>query len=160
MIFAADPGINGALALYDGQKLEVRPMPVMERIVSGKPRRAIDEFGVSTLFGWARMMGAETFILEQVNGMPGQSGPAAFTFGYGVGVLVSAAIAHEMRIERVAPVRWKSAMRCPADKRGARARASEVFPGAAHLWSRQKDDGKAEAALLAAWGWLTRGELG
>jgi crossover junction endodeoxyribonuclease RuvC len=157
VILAADPGLTGALALYDGRRLEVRDMPTLTRIVSGKPRKALDEQGVHDLFGWARMMDATTFVIEQVNGMPGQSGPAAFTFGYGVGVLTACAVAHGFAIERVAPARWKAAMNCPADKRAARARASELLPAYSSLWSRQKDDGRAESSMLALWGWLTRG---
>ena len=40
----------------------------------------------------------------------------------------------------------------PADKDGARARASQLLPWAAHQWARAKDDGKAEASLIALYG--------
>jgi crossover junction endodeoxyribonuclease RuvC len=37
-------------------------------------------------------------------------------------------------------------------KDGARARAMEVFPWNVDLFKRVKDDGRADAALIAAWG--------
>jgi hypothetical protein len=37
----------------------------------------------------------------------------------------------------------------PAGKDGARARASQLIPSAAHHWPLKKHDGRAEAALLA-----------
>ena len=43
-------------------------------------------------------------------------------------------------------------MAIPKAKDGARARASELLPSYSHLWQRVKDDGRAEAALIALWG--------
>jgi hypothetical protein len=40
----------------------------------------------------------------------------------------------------------------PAAKDGARARASQLLPGAADQWPLVKHDGRAEAALIALWG--------
>ncbi|MBC7907617.1 MAG: hypothetical protein H7Y60_12860 [Rhodospirillaceae bacterium] len=40
----------------------------------------------------------------------------------------------------------------PADKDGARARASQLLPAHAGLWCRAKYDGRAEAALIAYYG--------
>lgn len=157
MILAADPGLSGALALYDGTELQVIDMPTMLRSVAGKDRRVIDERGVLDHMELAALLGATVCLIEQVNGMPGQSGPAAFTFGYGAGVLATAAMAYRIPVERVPPARWKAAMQCPSDKTLARARASEVLPSYAHLWTRKKDDGRSEAGLLAVYGWLTRG---
>ena len=52
----------------------------------------------------------------------------------------------------VAPLKWKRALGVPADKDGARARASQLLPAHAGLWCRVKDDGRAEAALIAYYG--------
>lgn len=145
--------------MYDGESLYVTDMPTYVAVVSGKNRTRIAEAGVRDAFDIALLYGVDTFVIEQVGGMPSQSAPAAFTFGYGVGLLTAFAIAAGMRIERVAPSSWKAALRVPADKRAARARASEILPAWSHLWPLQKHDGRAEAAMLAHWGWLTRGKL-
>lgn len=156
MILACDPGLHGAFAYTDGITLAVRDMPTREAIVSGKPRRAISEEGVANMLRSCRR-NASILVIEQVNGMPGQSGPAAFTFGYGVGIVTGAAVALGYRIEKVAPSRWKGAMAVPADKNAARAKATTLWPGYGHLWLRKKDDGRAESAIMALYGWQVFG---
>lgn len=152
IILAADPGLDGGLAEYDSERrtLDVGAMPTYKKdIRGGKSRRFMDEENTWARMQRARVLGAELFIGERVGGLPGQSAAGAFTFGYGCGALFAFARALGFRIERVEPSIWKRAMRCPADKQAARARASELFPRHSHLWPLKGDDGKAEAALLA-----------
>ena len=160
MILACDPGLSGALAVYDGKSLDVRDMPTFTAKAGARQtdRKFIDEANAVRMIQNCRR-GASIFLIEQVGGIPGQSAPAAFTFGYGVGVVLTAARCAGYRIERVAPATWKSALKVPADKRAARARASELLPAYSGLWARQKDDGRAEAAMLALYGWQVFGSL-
>lgn len=155
-ILAVDPGITGALAWTDGFALSVRDMPTEQAMVNRKERRIISPTGLDSMLRTARLH-SEILVIEQVGGMPGQSGPAAFTFGYGTGLLTGMARVLGYRVETVAPARWKGAMGCPADKDGARARASEAWPRWAGLWARKMDHGRAEAALLALYGWKVFG---
>ena len=148
------------MAIYDGRDLFVHDMPTHMVVVSRKDRRAIDERATLDRVQRASLFGAQILVIEQVSGMPGQSGPAAFTFGYGVGVVTTAALACGMTVERVAPSRWKAALGLKsADKAAARKLAAEMFPAQAALFARVKDDGRAEAVLIAKYGWLTRGAL-
>ncbi len=39
----------------------------------------------------------------------------------------------------------------PQGKDGSRLRVSELMPAYAECWRRAKDDGRAEAALIALW---------
>jgi crossover junction endodeoxyribonuclease RuvC len=156
MIVGVDPGLHGALAWTDGYALAVRDMPTREAIVSGKPRLAICPVGVERMLRTLRIHSTH-IVIEQVSGMPGQSGPAAFTFGYGVGLIIGIGQTLGYEIEQVHPSRWKAAMNVPASKDGARARASQAWPRYAGLWTRKKDDGRAEASLIALYGWQTRG---
>ena len=160
MIAACDPGINGALATYDGERLTVLDLPTYVRAAGsrGKDRRFLDEAQLARMIGDAAMV-CDWLVLEQVGGIPGQSAPSAFTFGRGVGVIIGAAIACSLAREEVHPATWKSALRVPADKRAARARASEILPAWSGLWTLAKHDGRAEAALLAYYGWQTKGPL-
>jgi crossover junction endodeoxyribonuclease RuvC len=158
MILAVDPGLTGGLAWTDGRALSVRDMPTRQAPVNGRDRKVISEDGVFSLLRTARIH-SEILLIEQVGGMPGQSGPAAFTFGYGVGVIIGAAVALGYRIERVAPARWKGAMGVPSNKDAARALAAERWPEHATLFKRKMDDGRAEASLIAAYGWQVFGRL-
>lgn len=56
----------------------------------------------------------------------------------------------------VSPAKWKRDLRLSADKGASRRRAIELWPSWAELFARVKDDGRAEAALIAHW-WLTKG---
>ena len=58
----------------------------------------------------------------------------------------------KLTIERVAPQKWKRALAVPADKDGARARASVLLPKHSGHWPLKKHDGRAEAALIALYG--------
>ncbi|TYO91448.1 hypothetical protein [Oceanicella actignis] len=63
-------------------------------------------------------------------------------------MLFSAGIA----VREVTPAQWKRSLNVPADKAAARRRADEFFPDDAHQWTRARDDGRAEAALIAWYG--------
>jgi hypothetical protein len=52
----------------------------------------------------------------------------------------------------VDPSTWKKSMHLSADKNASRALASQYFPDSADQWSRVRDDGRAEAALIAYYG--------
>lgn len=155
MIVAVDPGVSGAIALNDWQsgRLEVIPMPVQHRYVAGRKLRTVIDEGevISTLAAFAAM-GATHLFIEQVQGLPGQSAPAAFAFGQSYGAVRVAGMAAGLILEAVPPSVWKAALKVPKDKRAARQRASEMIPTHRHLWSMAKDDGLAEAALLSLYG--------
>lgn len=157
MILGCDPGLDGALALYDGRELLLFDMPTEVVMVNRRERRAVWPQGAIVALKTYALMGAEILVIEQVSGMPGQSGPAAFTFGFGVGIVTAAALAAGLKFERVHPSTWKAALGVPADKAAARRIAAERFPESAAMFTRVKDDGRAEAALIALWGQMTRG---
>jgi hypothetical protein len=56
----------------------------------------------------------------------------------------------------VSPAKWKKALGLSADKGASRRRAIELWPERAQWFARVKDDGRAEAALIAYW-WLQHG---
>jgi len=72
-----------------------------------------------------------------------------FNFGRATGILEGLIIAQFWPLESVMRHHWKREMRCPKDKDGARARASQLLPKHAHNWPLKKHDGRAEAALIA-----------
>lgn len=157
MILACDPGLEGAFALWRpaGPALQVVDMPTFERSTSKGTRKAVDEGKVVDLMMTWASLGADRLFIELVSGLPGQSGPAAFNFGYGVGVVRAAALAAGMAVKEIPPVVWKRAMRVPSGPKksaAVRAIASDALPNFRNLWPLQKHDGRAEAALLALYG--------
>ena len=147
MILAIDPGMQGALCFHDPRSGEfvIEDMPIGYSTY----RRIIDQPGLLEMIRGFAARGATQMWLEKVGGRPGQSGSAAFNFGAGYGCLSMAGLACGMTIEAVPPATWKAAMAVTRNKAGCRERASFLVPSHAHMFTRGKDDGRAEAALLA-----------
>ena len=90
--------------------------------------------------------------LERVHAMKGQGVSSCFNFGTGFGIIQGALSAKRVPFHLITPQEWKKHHRLGRDKGAARGMASRLFPSEAHLFSRVKDDGRAEAALIAAFG--------
>jgi crossover junction endodeoxyribonuclease RuvC len=144
-ILGIDPGLTGGLALLCGEELAAIPMPVLT--LNGKGE--IDLAAVrATLSVWDP---AHAWI-EQQQAMPRQGVASSFRTGQNYGDLRGFLVASLVPFSIVRPAVWKKAMSVPADKGAAIAIATRTFPAFSHLWSRKKDDGVAEAALIAAYG--------
>lgn len=144
-----DPGASGALSIYDGSDLIIYDMPVYE-IKKGKTvRKKVDFNGVRKVL---RTYKIDHVYIENVSAQFGNGAAAAFSFGWGCACIENAVIVSGIPYTYVTPQSWKKAMGCPADKDAARQRASQLLPQFAHNWDRKKDDGRAEAALIALYG--------
>lgn len=151
-LVAVDPGIHGALAFYDPKlgRLDVADMPTI--VGRGRNVLIIDQVELCATLETYHDLGYQRMFIEKVGGMPGQSAPRAFNFGLGYGLLLGIARGLRMRLDEVRPQEWKGRLNVPAEKEGARKRASEILPSHAHLWTLKKHDGRAEAAMLAVYG--------
>lgn len=155
-LIAIDPGLKGAIAFYDpltGQ-LEVSDMPLQKKARARKEaKNIIDEGELFATIELYAGMGAKHAFIEEVGGMPGQSAPNAFNFGFGAGLLHAFARAVGLSIEPIRPQEWKGALRVPSDTTKAiLARASQLIPTHVHLWPQVSHEGRAEAAMLALYG--------
>lgn len=147
-ILGIDPGLSGALALYDiDGSLEVVDMPTLQL----KTKRVIDEYALARVIDdWSSRV--REVWLEQVGVRPGEGAVGAFTFGRGYGALRGICAANFLTIVDVTPATWKAALKVRGDKDESRLRASALFPRHGALWSLKKHDGRAEAALIALHG--------
>jgi crossover junction endodeoxyribonuclease RuvC len=84
--------------------------------------------------------------------MPGQGVSSTFKFGVAYGVAQGVIASARIPVYFVSPGKWKRHFGLSADKEEARKRALHRWPGRAELFSRKKDHGRAEAALLALYG--------
>lgn len=91
-------------------------------------------------------------LIERVHAMRGQGVSSCFNFGMGYGVLQGVLGAKRIPFYLITPQEWKKHHRLGPDKGAARGMAARLFPVQAELFSRVKDDGRAEAALLALFG--------
>jgi len=147
-IVGMDPGsTSGALAGVSdtGDLLWVMDMPTIEKkpaptlLLSGYRERAADIPVLLT-------------VLENVHSMPKQGVASSFKFGSSKGHLEMLAAVIGAPTEFPSPTAWKKAMVLTRDKDRARSMAVELWPAHADLFARKKDDGRAEAALMAEWG--------
>jgi hypothetical protein len=110
------------------------------------------EVDCATLARRVAQIGPAVAIVERVSAMPGQSVSSTFKFGQSYGAALGILAALQIRTHLVAPAVWKKYFRLDSDKEKSRAAALRMFPATAHYFSRKKDHGRAEAALLAVYG--------
>lgn len=149
-ILGVDPGCYGALTLLvDGRIQRIEDMPNL-KLRRGKSDKAeIDGYSLAALL---RELAPDLAVIEQVGGMEGQAAGAAFNFGRAAGAPEYMLKAMGVRVEMVAPATWKKFMKLKGGKDASREAAMRLWPMEAGLFSRVKDNDRAEAALIAEWG--------
>jgi crossover junction endodeoxyribonuclease RuvC len=139
-VLGVDPGAGGAFALIDTRDLhtlvDLADMPVTAFRKGGKDRRELSEAGIADL----------VLRLAPID--------VAWMFKFGIAVGLVRGVLAMAQVPRcyVTPVEWKKSFRLGRDKQESRRRALDWFPRQAHLFGRVKDEGRAEAALLALFG--------
>lgn len=150
LVVGIDPGVHGALALTDGQRVKVVDMPsfILKRGRGNKTE--VDPYGLADAL---RAFGAVTAaFLEQVGAMPKQGVSSTFQFGRAAGMAESTIATLGLPLTKVPPGTWMKAMGVRGGKDGSRARANELLPADAAYFRYAKDHNRAEAALIALYG--------
>lgn len=143
-ILACDPGLTGAIAFYfpsAPDHVAVFDMPVVD-----------GEVEPASIIRRIRQMGPTIAIIERVGPMPRDGAVQAFRFGSAYAAAKVSVAAAGVPYHLVTPASWKRHFRIGGGKEGkeqSRALALQLFPASAELFARKKDDGRAEAALLA-----------
>lgn len=153
-ILGVDPGRNGALALLtdQGRTLRVVDLPVLVVKRGNGTKGELDAFALHDLLS---EMAPDVCYFEKVAGQRGDGVSAAFNFGEITGACKMACILTGARFIPVTPPAWKRAMKLiGAAKDDSRAKAMQLWPENASDFRRQKDDGRADAALIAEHGRL------
>lgn len=143
-ILGIDPGLGGAIAFYSPEtpaSITVLDMPT----VDGE----VDASELARLIREARPAFAAT---ERVSPMPRDGVRQAFGFGGAYAVARTVVTLCSVPQHLITPQTWKRHYRLAGGTEGkeaARALALRLFPASAAAFSRKKDHGRAEAALLA-----------
>lgn len=151
MILGIDPGKNGAMAFLSSKGICVVDMPNSIPAIVEAIRKNHDPQTDSLRFAVIEDVGAMTYI-DASGKKRGQGAQASFNFGFGAGVLHGVLAALGIRVYSVKPATWKLAYGLSSNKDESRALAVKKFPNLASQLARKKDDGRAEAALLALFG--------
>ena len=152
IVLGIDPGLNGALATWDGQRLELMEVPKMK--ASGRGH----EVNWSLLYHqWGtRFWAVDHCFLENVHSMPKEGVSSAFKFGLVVGGFRGIIASFGLPLTLVTPNVWKKSYGIQASKSGAVRVASQLFPENAPEFVGPRGgikDGPAEAALIARYGY-------
>lgn len=129
--------------------LVVRDMPTALVKVGKTQRRQISEIWLADL---VREYGPDCAWIERVHALPKQGVTSSFSFGMAYGMVRGVLAAFGIPISLVTPQEWKRSFRLGPDKNEARLIAARMFPANAQTFARAKDDGRAEASLLALFG--------
>ena len=161
VILGIDIGACGAIAMLGlaGELLDVVDMPVLNDGPSG--RRAVNPPLLAEIVFKSH---ASKAYVELVGARPGEGAVGAFAFGRSRGVVEGVLGACAVPAAHIAPASWKRAVGLPAGRQGAkdaaRSEAIKRWPAKAALFARVKDDGRAEAALIAVAGLMREGRNG
>lgn len=144
-----DPGLSGAIAAWNGKRLEIVDVPIMK----GKSRG--NEVNIPALVDMIKtiaLVRIDVIYVERNPVRPKEGLSSARKNGEVVGILLGALAMCTPNVFRPTPNEWKKVMGLNKDKEFSRTKAITTFPDQAQLFSRKKDHNRAEAALLAMYG--------
>lgn len=150
LILGIDPGLDGALAFVDlatGELVEIYDVPTLQL----KNKRELNEYELGRLVDdfAGRVMDAW---IERAWPRPGEAATLSFQFGAVYGALRGVVCAGFIPLHEALPATWKRAMHVTGDKDESRKAAGILWPAEVGRWPAKKHHGRAEAALIAAYG--------
>lgn len=153
IVAGIDPGKTGALAiLYGDNTVEFFDVPRIE--LRGKDVPAYAEWSTNWTTALA-LAGVDKVVIEDVASRPGQGVSSMFKFGRTLGFAHAIVLGIRPRpsVHFTTPAQWKGKLGLLNSSKGAsREKAVNLFPSTESRLTRVKDDGRAEALLLAHFG--------
>lgn len=152
-----DPGISGALVvLADGEPVQFIDMPTYARASGGNE---VDPFRMSAIVRGIVQQHSGAFIsaaIERIATRPTDSRVNNQNIGEGYGIIKGVLGSHGIRWCEVRPQVWKKYFGLiGTEKDDARLYAIKRHPAATSCMARKKDNGRADALLIARWAWET-----
>jgi crossover junction endodeoxyribonuclease RuvC len=149
-VLGIDTGTKGALALLasHGGLIDIADMPVLADGPKGRP-----SVNAPVLAALIQRWSADRAFVEFVGARPGEGAVGAFAFGRSRGVVERVLGVCGVPAKHISAASWKRAVGLTlAPKHAARSEAIRRWPHRADLFSRAKEDGRADAALIAVAG--------
>ena len=156
LVIGVDPGKTGAIARWDSA---VRSLTIVDMPLSDK-KLCVDELSICVMTLISSFKVLPVAYIEKVGGIGTQSASRSFEFGFVTGAVHGVMSANGLILKTVTPQKWKAAMglkrelgESTADfKTRSRILAVKLCPEGADMFKRAKDDGRAEAFLIAYYG--------
>jgi len=138
-IIGIDPGLNGGIAILDGTLQSVYRMPVHD-----------GQINVDTLIEIINDYPPHAIVIEEQQAMPKQGVSSTFKTGMNYGILLGVVESLLHPLVKMKPSEWKKVNGLIGkDKEASRRLASELYPAHRTHFKLVRDDGVAEAALIA-----------
>lgn len=139
ILLGIDPGVSGAFALFDTAERTVTVQDMPDTTV-----------GLVDLIAGLPALRICTIEKPYFPKVIGVANVAKIATAYGK--IIALLSQRGIPINEVRPADWKAALNLGPSKSASRELASQIFPDNADQWARRKDDGRAEAALIAWYG--------
>lgn len=161
-----DPGQTGAIASICGEHANVWDIPTGVRLSGGKRRTFVDANMLADLLGLTVLgdfLDPDDALVwvEWAQASPQMGTVSAFRYGEGFG-LIRGILAHlRVPVRLVRASQWKRGMGLvvegggdfeAVDKGTSLDLARKLYPQLAHMLERDRDNGRAEALLIAHYG--------
>ena len=153
-VLGIDPGASGGLAIVNSKTLKIirgTRMPTY-KIQPGisKGSKFYDIISPGGIMAFADNVKIDTAVIEAVASRPEQSAQSGFQFGRVTGGVEAMAHMIAKDLVWVSPQRWKSHYHLSINKAESIMVAKANFKET-YTWKFKKDEGIAEAALMALW---------
>ena len=149
-IIGIDPGLSGAIAILENNKVEkIFDIPVMPE--GKKNKRQLNSAQLVKLLKDNVSNKEEVaIVVEHVTAMPGQGVTSMFNFGQTFGAIKGICAALGLPIFFVRPAKWKKHFDLiNSSKDSSRTKAIEMYPSLSDQLSKKKDVNKSDAILFA-----------
>ncbi len=153
-VLGIDPGLKGGMAFYDGVIMIPMYTPVVsESFVKNGKKQERNLLDLATIRDLIEEHKPDLAILEKVAARSGQGVTSMFRFGQGFGEFRGILTAMRVTFEEPTPQAWKKTFTLDSEKETSLELARQLFPAnAKESFRLKKQDGVAEAALIAKYG--------
>jgi crossover junction endodeoxyribonuclease RuvC len=152
-IIGIDPGLTGAIAVIDTEDGKVKAIADIPTLTVGKSatvKKIVDGSALANVL--MPFVGKSTVIIEKVAARPGNGAASVFSLGHTAGAIEAILCVLEFPRMYVAPSSWKKSMGLSDDKALSIGLAKQLYPAASEHLTRKMDHNRAEAILLATFG--------
>lgn len=150
-----DPGVTGGIAVIEKGYVATFPMPTYKHVGANRTTTKVDAAKLAALLRSVSSGSDVTVVVETVHAMPNQGVTSSFNFGRTFGLIEGVVTALGYTLAYVTPQGWKAnypslkGLEKAEQKTEARRLASSLFPSIAENFTLVKNDGVAEALLIA-----------
>lgn len=156
LVIGIDPGLTGGIALYNSEDKSLivhdTPTITLDFVKNGKKQKRKEMDLIKTV-ELIKSFDCKKCYIEKVNAMPGQGVTGVWRFGENYGAYQGILTALDIEIVKIIPQRWKKYFKLSSDKDESLILARQLFINNIKDFKLKKDNGKAEASLIALYGY-------